>query len=255
MIAALSYKSISSHYSLRLLRLPFLTPIFFTTHIQSICKPHQSALKTSWTWPCTTTSFFQAIIFLPLGDYNTPYLVSLPLPITHPKAYSPHQPDDPSKASITSCHAFGSKLSNGFPTWSDSAYSSIIFFCSSPLFFCSSHTSSVHQLTKMISTSGPLHLLLAVKMFSLQASIWRPPSFHLRVLREAFPDHFHLFVLLNLFPFIFWHHTTYFFVYKYCLFLPTKSCSMRVGTLSVLVITGSHQTAWHVEGTRKRLAR
>ena len=29
LIAALSYKSISSHYSLRFLRLPFLTPIFF----------------------------------------------------------------------------------------------------------------------------------------------------------------------------------------------------------------------------------
>ena len=40
------------------------------------------------------------------------------------------------------------------------------------------------------------------EMFSLQASIWLPPL-HLRVLREAFPDHFHLFVLLNFFPFIF----------------------------------------------------
>lgn len=140
-------------------------------------------------------------------------------------------------------------------TWSDSAYSSIIFFCSSPLFLCSSHTSSVHQLTRMVSASGPLHSLLTVEMFSLQASIWLPPSLHLRVLREALPAHFHLFVLLNFFPFIFWHHPTCFFVYKYCLFLPTKSCSMRVGTLSVLVMTGSHHRVCHVDGTRKKLAR
>lgn len=56
---------------------------FFTTHIQSICKPHQSTLKTSWTWPCTTTSFFQAIIFLPLGDYNHS-LPGLPASSHHP---------------------------------------------------------------------------------------------------------------------------------------------------------------------------
>lgn len=83
LIAALSYKSISSHYSLRFLRLPFLTPIFFITHVQSICKPHQSALKTSWTWPFTTTSFFQAIIFLNLGDYNH-FLPRLPASSHYP---------------------------------------------------------------------------------------------------------------------------------------------------------------------------
>lgn len=56
---------------------------FSTTYIQSICKPHQSALKTSWTWPFTTTSFFQAIIFLNLGDYNH-FLPSLPVSSHYP---------------------------------------------------------------------------------------------------------------------------------------------------------------------------
>ena len=52
-------------------------------HVQSICKPHQSALKTSWTWPFTTTSFFQAIIFLNLGDYNH-FLPRLPASSHYP---------------------------------------------------------------------------------------------------------------------------------------------------------------------------
>lgn len=157
-IPAPAYKSAPFHHStLHTLRLKtevlVLTSHIFTAHIQSICKPHLSTFRTSWVWPFITTSLLQAIIFPHLKDCNS-FLTGLPVLHTSQMIF-PWFKLVHAMPLLKTFQWRPKALTQHDLTLSLLVLSSVLWFP----FSAQATERSAHWLTKLVSTSGPLHLL------------------------------------------------------------------------------------------------